>query len=76
MMTAASADGAKSNIIPSLPASAVVTGVRGDTDYIVTEYGVAELRHKDVDQKAEALIAVAAPAFREELEAAWRALKR
>jgi len=72
LMTATSADGSTSNIIPCLPHASVITGVRADTDFIVTEYGVADLRHKDVDQKAEALTAVAAPEFREPLARSWR----
>ena len=71
-MTATSPDGKRGNIIPRLPAGAVVTGVRGDTDIIVTEHGVADLRHRDVEQKAQALIGVAAPEFREELARSWR----
>ena len=72
LLAAASADGAKSNIVPAFPADSVITGLRADTDFIVTDYGVADLRHKDTDQKAQALIAVAAPDFREELSKAWR----
>ena len=72
LMAAASADGATSNVIVNLPARSVVTGLRADTDYIVTEHGVADLRYKDVDSKAEALIAIAAPQFREELARSWR----
>jgi len=44
---------------------------RCDTDTIVTEHGVADLRHKDLDQRAEALIAIAAPAFRATLANEW-----
>lgn len=72
LLAAASADGTKSNIVPAFPADSVITGLRADTDFIVTDYGVADLRHKDTDQKAQALIAVAAPDFREELSKAWR----
>lgn len=75
LMPAVSADGTKSNVIPSLPAGGVVTGVRGDTDLIVTEYGVADLRHKDLDEKAAALIGISAPAFRDTLANAWDALR-
>ena len=35
--------------------------------YVVTEYGVADLWGRTLRQRAEALIAVAAPQFREEL---------
>jgi 4-hydroxybutyrate CoA-transferase len=76
LMTAASADGANSNIVACVAAGSVITGTRADTDYIVTEYGVADLRHKDIDEKARALIAVAAPAFRDNLQRAWRDAKR
>ncbi|MEH6995749.1 acetyl-CoA hydrolase/transferase C-terminal domain-containing protein [Neobacillus drentensis] len=37
----------------------------------VTEYGVADLRNKSMQDRAEAIIQVAAPSFRSELEAAW-----
>ena len=72
LMAAASADGSTSNVIPCLPTSSVVTGLRADTDFIVTDYGVADLRYKDVNEKAAALIGVAAPEFREDLARAWR----
>ena len=76
LMTAASADGTKSNIIPRMVEGGVITATRADTDYIVTDYGVADLRYKDVDEKARALTAIAAPQFREELEREWRKGKR
>jgi len=72
LMAATSGDGSRSNVLPRLPAGAVVTGVRADTDLVVTEHGVADLRHQDVAGKARALIAVAAPGFRESLEREWR----
>ncbi len=75
LMAAASADGSVSNVIPCLPAASVITGTRADTDLVVTEHGVADLRHKDVDQKAQALIAVAAPQYRESLARDWRELR-
>lgn len=48
---------------------------RSDSDTVVTEHGVAELRDKGIDARAEALIAIADPAFRDELADAWRALR-
>jgi acyl-CoA hydrolase len=45
----------------------VVTS-RGDVHYVVTEHGVAYLHGKTLRQRAEALIAVADPKFRDELE--------
>jgi acyl-CoA hydrolase len=44
----------------------VVTS-RADVHYVVTEYGVAYLHGKNIRQRAEALIGIAAPQFREEL---------
>jgi len=44
-----------------------VTTPRYCTDYVVTEYGIARLRGKDLFQRAEALIAIAHPDFRDEL---------
>jgi itaconate CoA-transferase len=43
------------------------TDPRADTQYIVTEYGVADMRGKSTSQRAEALIAIAHPDFRDEL---------
>ncbi len=43
---------------------------RADVHYVVTEYGAAYLHGKSLRQRAEALISIAHPAFREELSAA------
>jgi acyl-CoA hydrolase len=43
-------------------------------DKVVTEHGVAELRGRSIRQGAEALIAIAASGFRDELRAAARRL--
>jgi 4-hydroxybutyrate CoA-transferase len=65
--------GAKaSRIVASLKEGTVVTGARSDVDYVVTEHGIADLRAKSVDERAEALIAIADPAFRDELTLQWR----
>ena len=47
----------------------VVTTARGDADVVVTEHGIAELKGRSVRERARALIAVAHPDFRPELEA-------
>lgn len=49
---------------------------RSDVDTVVTEHGVAELRDKGLDQRADALIAIAAPQFRDALSGEWRLLRR
>ncbi len=59
-----------SRIVPTLyPGSGVVT-TRNDVHYVVTEYGVASLYGKPVRKRAQELIAIAHPRFREELTAA------
>ncbi|MCU4178868.1 acetyl-CoA hydrolase/transferase family protein [Bosea sp. BH3] len=57
--------GRVSRIVPQVQA---VTLARTDIDTIVTEYGVAELRHRSATERARALIAIAAPQHREMLE--------
>jgi acyl-CoA hydrolase len=49
------------------PGAGVVTS-RADVHYVVTEYGIADLHGKTIRQRAEALIAIADPQFRPELE--------
>ena len=48
--------------------SGPVTTARADVDLVVTEHGVARLGGLDLEQRAAALIAVAAPEHREELQ--------
>jgi 4-hydroxybutyrate CoA-transferase len=55
------------------PGAGVVTS-RNDVHYIVTEYGVAYLHGKTIRERAQSLIAIAHPKFREELEAKAREL--
>jgi acyl-CoA hydrolase len=45
-----------------------VTTTRGDIHFVATEYGVVNLHGKTVRQRAELLIGIAHPSFREELE--------
>ncbi|MDQ7825991.1 MAG: acetyl-CoA hydrolase/transferase C-terminal domain-containing protein [Candidatus Eremiobacteraeota bacterium] len=56
--------GTISRIVPSL---SIVTDPRNDTEYVVTEHGVTNLKGKSVRERAEALIGIAHPRFREEL---------
>ncbi len=58
-------NGAVSRIVPKIEGPA--TDPRTDTQYVVTEYGVACLIGKSTAQRAEALIAIAHPEFREGL---------
>jgi acyl-CoA hydrolase len=49
-----------------------VTTPRSDVDYVVTEYGTARLRGASLAQRADRLIAIAAPEHRDDLERAAR----
>lgn len=59
-----------SRIVSAFGAGALVTTPRHQVDIVVTEYGAAELAGLTVRQRAEALSAVAHPAFRDELREA------
>ena len=61
--------GRVSRIVPRL-SDGVVTTARGDADIVVTEHGIAELKGRSVRERARALIAVAHPDFRKDLERA------
>jgi 4-hydroxybutyrate CoA-transferase len=60
-------DGAVSRIVPQLERGTIVTIPRTLTDTVVTEYGIANLYGKTQRERASALIAIAHPHFREEL---------
>lgn len=61
--------GAVSRIVSQVEA---VTVPRSDVDVVVTEHGVAELRHATLPERAARLIAIAAPQHRPALSAAQR----
>lgn len=60
--------GTLSRIVPTLERGAGVVTSRGDVHWVVTEFGVADLYAKGLHERAKALIAIAHPKFREELE--------
>ena len=60
--------GTVSRIVPMLEPGAGVVTTRADVHYVVTEHGIAYLHGKSLRERAEALIAVADPRFRDELE--------
>jgi len=68
-MTSTSSKG-HSKIKPMLTEGAGVVTTRSQAQYIVTEYGAAQLKGKDLAQRARALIDIAHPSVREELEEA------
>ena len=63
-----------SRILPALSANAVSSLARTDVDVVITEFGIAKLRGRSVHERAEALIGVAAPQFRDELQTAWNSI--
>ncbi|MGA9392616.1 MAG: acetyl-CoA hydrolase/transferase C-terminal domain-containing protein [Candidatus Sulfotelmatobacter sp.] len=60
-------NGTISRIVPTLSAGAGVVTSRGLIRYVVTEYGVAYLHGKTIRERAQSLIDIANPHFREEL---------
>ncbi len=70
-MPATAAKGKVSRIVPFLAVGAAVTTSRCDVDYVVTEYGIAQLHGRTLRDRAKQLIAIAAPEFREELHKAF-----
>ncbi len=58
-----------SRIVPTLKIGAGVVTSRNHIHYVVTEYGMVDLYGKSIRQRAEALISIAHPDFRDELMA-------
>lgn len=65
-------DNSISRIVPTLSTGTHVTTSKNDVNYVVTEFGVAQLRGKSAKQRAAALTAIAHPDFRPELREAAR----
>lgn len=57
----------KSNIVPAIPSGSTVSVPRTMIQYVATEYGVAKLSGLPLRERAEAMISIAHPDFREEL---------
>jgi acyl-CoA hydrolase len=74
VVRATAADDTISRIVARLHPGAPVTTMKNTVDHVVTEYGIAELRGRSLAQRARALIAVAHPKFRDDLERDARAL--
>ena len=56
-----------SKIVPQLQSGAAVTLSRNDVDLVITEYGVADLRGANIQERVRSLIDIAHPKFRDEL---------
>jgi acyl-CoA hydrolase len=57
----------KSRIVPTLNQGSIVTDTRSNTHYLVTEYGKVNLKGLSTWQRAEAIISIAHPDFRDQL---------
>lgn len=64
VLNAAAKGGTVSKIVPTLTGSFPSVSAL-DADIVVTEYGVAELRHKSMSQRIKSMISIAAPEHRE-----------
>lgn len=57
----------KSRILPTLNPGSIVTDTRANTHFLVTEYGIVNVKGLSTWEKAEAIISIAHPDFRDEL---------
>ncbi|MFP3153834.1 hypothetical protein LQZ18_05265 [Lachnospiraceae bacterium ZAX-1] len=57
----------RSTITLNLPPGAAVSVARSDVAYVVTEYGIANIRNRSIRQRVNAMIEIAHPSFRESL---------
>ena len=57
----------QSRIVPTLKEGSIVTDTRANLHYLVTEHGIVNVKGLSTWQKADAIISVAHPQFREEL---------
>ena len=60
-------EGKKSRIMITLPPGTAVTTPRANVQYVVTEYGIADIYNKSIPERVHALIDIAHPDFKEEL---------
>lgn len=74
MLPATARKGTISRIVARLD-TPTVSLPRNMADVVVSEHGTAHLRNKSEDERAAALIAIAAPAFRDQLSSEWHALR-
>ncbi len=68
IVTRSTTSSGRSRIVAALSPGSVVTTIKNTVDHVVTEHGVAELRGRSMAARARALIAIAAPEHRDELD--------
>jgi 4-hydroxybutyrate CoA-transferase len=73
-LPASAMGGARSRIVAALQAGAGVVTTRAHARTVVTEYGIAELWGRSLRERAKALVAIAAPEFRDDLRREARRL--
>ncbi len=66
LMPSTSIDGTKSRIVPELPGSSVVLP-KGDSYFVISEFGAVNMFGKNLQERAMAMISLAHPDFRDEL---------
>lgn len=69
------AKGKRSRIVAALERGTAATALRTDIDCVVTEFGARRIRHLSTAARAEALIEIAAPEFRDQLRDDWKELQ-
>jgi acyl-CoA hydrolase len=74
-LPATATGGARSRIVPTLQDGAGVVTTRAHARTVVTEHGIAQLWGRSLRERAKALIAIADPAFRDELRSEARRLR-
>ncbi len=66
----------RSRIVPGIGAGVPVTATALDVGFVVTEFGVADLRHTEIGERARRLVAIADPDHREALLRDWDTIRR
>lgn len=74
LLPATAKGGTISRIVPRL-GTPTVSLPRSEVELVITEHGAADLRGLAIDERAAALIAVAAPEWRPQLEAEWSEIR-
>jgi acyl-CoA hydrolase len=74
VLPATARTGSLSRIVPRLTPGSAVTTLKNTVDKVVTEFGVAELRGRSIRERSRALISIAHPDFRDDLERSAREL--